>query len=59
MMSLLPNLDDPFGLSASSDYELAVSALGACVWYLQRCFIDKDLLSMKSFQVRCFAFSCI
>ena len=43
--------DDPLGLTAASDYELAVSALGACVWYLQRCFIDKALLSMKSFQV--------
>lgn len=43
--------DDPLGLTAESDYELAVSALGACVWYLKRCFIDKDLLSMKSFQV--------
>ena len=46
-----PCTDDPLGLTATSDYELAVSALGACVWYLQRCFIDKDLLSMKSFEV--------
>ena len=43
--------DDPLGLTAASDYDLAVSALGGCVWYLQRCFIDKDLLSLKSFQV--------
>ena len=43
--------DDPLGLTAAADYELAVSALGACVWYFQRCFVDKDLLSMKSFQV--------
>lgn len=47
----LPPADDPLGLSADSDYELAVSALGACVWYLKRCFIHRGLLSMKSFQV--------
>lgn len=44
-------LDDPLGLTAASDYDLAVSALGACLWYLQRCFIEKDLLSIKSFEV--------
>ena len=44
-------LDDPLGLTAASNYDLAVSALGACLWYLQRCFIDKDLLSIKSFEV--------
>uniref|UniRef100_A0A1I7RY21 DNA mismatch repair protein n=1 Tax=Bursaphelenchus xylophilus TaxID=6326 RepID=A0A1I7RY21_BURXY len=31
------------------DYGLAVSALGAVLWYLKRCLIDVDMVTMKKF----------
>lgn len=44
-------VDDPLGLTPANGFDLAVSALGACLWCLRRCFIDKELLSIKSFKV--------
>ena len=43
--------DDSLGLTASDDGDLAVSALGACVFCLRRCLIDNDLLSLRNFTV--------
>ena len=44
-------VEDALGLTASSDYELAVSALGACIWYLSKCLIDHDIVSLKRFEL--------
>ena len=41
----------PPGLTPKSGQELAIRSLGALVWYLQKCVIDHELLSMKLFQI--------
>ncbi|XP_014673632.1 PREDICTED: DNA mismatch repair protein Msh6-like isoform X2 [Priapulus caudatus] len=41
---------DSIGMTASTDHELAVRALGACTWYLQRCCLEQELLSMRAFE---------
>ncbi|XP_075226760.1 DNA mismatch repair protein Msh6 [Lycorma delicatula] len=42
---------DSLGLTANEDGELAVRSLGAVTWYLKRCQLDHQLLSMKKFSV--------
>ncbi|XP_042189105.1 DNA mismatch repair protein Msh6, partial [Callorhinchus milii] len=41
---------DALGLTPGEGYELALSALGACVFYLKRCLVDRELLSMGNFE---------
>jgi hypothetical protein len=41
---------DTLGLTAHDDSDLAVRALGACVWYLKDSFLDQQLLSMGRFE---------
>lgn len=36
---------------SASDYELALSALGACMWYLKDSELDIQVLSMKKFEL--------
>ena len=48
-MSSFPG--DSLGLSPNESYDLAVSSLGACIWMLTRCQIEKQLLNMKRFEV--------
>lgn len=43
--------DDPVRATVANGYQLAVSALGACVWYLQQSCIDHEILSLKNFEV--------
>ncbi|KAG1683397.1 DNA mismatch repair protein Msh6 [Nymphon striatum] len=43
-------LDDVIGLTPVSEKDLAIQALGACIWYLQTCCIEQELLSMKCFE---------
>lgn len=40
------------GFDVAPNFELAVSALGACVWCLKQAHIDYSLLSLASFEVR-------
>ncbi|KAG9484465.1 hypothetical protein GDO78_010050 [Eleutherodactylus coqui] len=40
---------DSLGLTAGEKHELALSALGGCVFYLKKCLIDQELLSMANF----------
>ncbi|XP_054273047.1 DNA mismatch repair protein Msh6-like [Macrosteles quadrilineatus] len=42
---------DTLGLTAHDDADLAVRALGAVTWYLSRCLLDQQLLSMGQFKV--------
>ena len=54
--------DDSLGLTAAEDFDLAVSSLGACVWCLQRCHADRELLSLRNFAVSgfgCFWLYCL
>lgn len=42
---------DSLGLTPKEGYELALSALGGCMFYLKKCLVDQELLSMTNFQV--------
>lgn len=42
--------DDNLGCSVTKEFELAVSALGACVWCLKMAHVDFSILSLASFQ---------
>uniref|UniRef100_A0A286Y1Y9 DNA mismatch repair protein n=1 Tax=Cavia porcellus TaxID=10141 RepID=A0A286Y1Y9_CAVPO len=41
---------DSIGLTPGENSELALSALGGCVFYLKKCLIDQELLSMANFE---------
>ncbi|XP_044184294.1 DNA mismatch repair protein Msh6-like isoform X1 [Acropora millepora] len=41
---------DPLGLTPADGSELALSALGAVVWYLKKSLIDHEVLSMGNFE---------
>uniref|UniRef100_S4RVU6 DNA mismatch repair protein n=1 Tax=Petromyzon marinus TaxID=7757 RepID=S4RVU6_PETMA len=41
---------DSLGLAAADEAELALSALGAMLFYLRKCLIDHELLSMGNFR---------
>ncbi|CAJ1067444.1 DNA mismatch repair protein Msh6 [Xyrichtys novacula] len=50
---LLKNMtsdSDSLGLTPKEGYELALSALGGCVFYLKKCLVDQELLSMANFE---------
>ncbi|XP_015283165.1 PREDICTED: DNA mismatch repair protein Msh6 isoform X1 [Gekko japonicus] len=41
---------DSLGLTPAEDRELVLCALGSCVFYLKKCVIDQELLSMANFE---------
>uniref|UniRef100_A0A8D0C970 DNA mismatch repair protein n=1 Tax=Salvator merianae TaxID=96440 RepID=A0A8D0C970_SALMN len=41
---------DSLGLTPGENSELVLSALGACIFYLKKCIIDQELLSMAKFE---------
>ncbi|XP_062979937.1 DNA mismatch repair protein Msh6 isoform X2 [Elgaria multicarinata webbii] len=41
---------DSLGLTPGENCELALSALGSCVFYLKKCIIDQELFSMAKFE---------
>nr|BAV25096.1 DNA mismatch repair protein MutS-homolog 6 [Xenopus laevis] len=41
---------DSLALTPGEKCELALSALGACIYYLKKCLIDQELLSMANFE---------
>jgi hypothetical protein len=40
---------DRQGLHVRSNHQISMRALGGIIWYLQHCFVDKELLSMRKF----------
>lgn len=55
--SFLPTLlkemtseSDSLCLTPKEGYELALSALGGCIFYLKKCLVDQELLSMANFE---------
>ena len=42
---------DTLGHSAKDSSELAVSALGACTWYLKKSCLEHELLSLCNFEL--------
>jgi DNA mismatch repair protein MSH6 len=43
--------NDSLGLTANSDYEYALSAFGGILYYLQKCLIDTEVMTMKNFEL--------
>ncbi|XP_055614390.1 probable DNA mismatch repair protein Msh6 [Uranotaenia lowii] len=43
--------NDHLGLTADENFQLALKALGGCIWYLKRCLLDQQIISMASFQL--------
>ncbi|KAA0718310.1 DNA mismatch repair protein [Triplophysa tibetana] len=41
---------DSLGLTPKKGYELALSALGGCIFYLKKCLVDQELVSMGNFE---------
>ncbi|XP_061600826.1 DNA mismatch repair protein Msh6 isoform X2 [Cololabis saira] len=41
---------DSLCLTPKEGYELALSAFGGCIFYLKKCLVDKELLSMANFE---------
>ncbi|XP_063047765.1 DNA mismatch repair protein Msh6 isoform X2 [Engraulis encrasicolus] len=41
---------DALCLTPKEGYELALSALGGCIFYLKKCLVDQELLSMANFE---------
>lgn len=43
--------NDHLGLTPHSNYSLALKALGGCLWYLTKCIIDEQIMSMARFVI--------
>ncbi|KAJ8359742.1 hypothetical protein SKAU_G00162670 [Synaphobranchus kaupii] len=41
---------DSLGLTPGEGHELALSALGGCIFYLKKCLVDQELVSMANFE---------
>lgn len=41
--------NDHLGLTPNENYRLALKALGGCLWYLQKCVIDAQIMDMARF----------
>uniref|UniRef100_A0A182N517 DNA mismatch repair protein n=1 Tax=Anopheles dirus TaxID=7168 RepID=A0A182N517_9DIPT len=41
---------DSLGLTPKESYQLALKALGGCIWYLQRCLLDRQVLSLATYE---------
>lgn len=50
VISLLQDGKDHLGLTPNENSRLALKALGACVWYLTKCVIDEQIMSMAHFK---------
>lgn len=48
-MIIDPN--DALCQTANENYELGCKALGACVWYLNECCIEEDILTLRNFEI--------
>ncbi|XP_055475483.1 DNA mismatch repair protein Msh6 isoform X4 [Psammomys obesus] len=50
VLKAMTSESDSVGLTPGDESELALSALGGCVFYLKKCLIDQELLSMANFE---------
>ncbi|XP_075719314.1 DNA mismatch repair protein Msh6 [Rhinoderma darwinii] len=50
VLKVMTSDSDSLALTPGEKHELALSALGACIFYLQKCLIDQELLSMANFE---------
>lgn len=42
---------DHLGLTPNYDYKLALKAMGGCLWYLTKCLVDQQIISMAQFHL--------
>lgn len=50
LLKKMTSESDSLCLTPKDGYELALSALGGCIFYLKKCLVDKELLSMANFE---------
>lgn len=50
VLKAMTSESDSLGLTPLKGYELALSALGGCMFYLKKCLVDKELFSMANFE---------
>ncbi|XP_008281190.1 DNA mismatch repair protein Msh6 isoform X2 [Stegastes partitus] len=50
LLKKMTSESDSLCLSPKEGYELALSALGGCIFYLKKCLVDQELLSMANFE---------
>lgn len=50
VLKAMTSESDSLGLTPKEGYELALSALGGSIFYLKKCLVDHELLSMANFQ---------
>ncbi|XP_065095501.1 probable DNA mismatch repair protein Msh6 [Ochlerotatus camptorhynchus] len=43
--------NDHLGLTPDESFKLALKALGGCIWYLKRCLLDQQIISLASFDL--------
>lgn len=48
-LKLMQDNSDTLGLTPSDEYSLAIRALGGCVWYLTKNYLDQQVLSLARF----------
>ncbi|XP_068182985.1 DNA mismatch repair protein Msh6 isoform X2 [Antennarius striatus] len=50
LLKKMTSESDSLCLTPKEGYELALSALGGCIFYLKKCLVDQELLSMANFE---------
>lgn len=45
----MQSADDHLGLTADDGWQLALRATGACIWYMSKCLVDAQIMSMAQF----------
>ncbi|XP_028280111.1 DNA mismatch repair protein Msh6 isoform X2 [Parambassis ranga] len=50
LLKKMTSESDSLCLTPKEGYELALSALGGCIFYLKKCLVDHELLSMANFE---------
>ncbi|XP_042357568.1 DNA mismatch repair protein Msh6 isoform X2 [Plectropomus leopardus] len=50
LLKKMTSESDSLCLTPKEGYELALSALGGCIFYLKKCLVDQELLSLANFE---------
>ncbi|XP_047458694.1 DNA mismatch repair protein Msh6 isoform X2 [Mugil cephalus] len=50
LLKKMTSESDSLCLTPKDGYELALSALGGCIFYLKKCLVDQELLSLANFE---------
>ncbi|XP_035028206.2 DNA mismatch repair protein Msh6 isoform X2 [Hippoglossus stenolepis] len=50
LLKKMTSESDSLCLTPKEGYEMALSALGGCIFYLKKCLVDMELLSMANFE---------